>query len=179
MRLFVALDLPDEIKSLVHPLQTAPINQAQWTNPANWHITLHFIGETQQYAAIHAALQIVEMQAFDLCLRSVGTFPEQGQPRILWAGIEESSSLQQLHQRVSAALQTTGYQPESRPYNPHLTLARFKKDKPDAGRLAHYLATHHGFQTPQFAITHFTLYASQLENDGVMYAPQEHYRLAN
>lgn len=179
MRLFVALDLPDSIKTLVEPLQRADLAHARWTIPDNWHITLHFIGETEQYAAIQAALQSVVAEAFEMKLQGIGTFPETGQPRILWSGINAPDDLQQLHQNVGAALQTTGYQPEARPYNPHLTLARFKKDKPSPEQFEAYFDTHRTFQTPIFQITHFTLYESQFTDGGVRYHPREYYPLAS
>lgn len=176
MRLFVALDLPDSIKAQLHDFQKETLKGAKWTKPEQWHITLHFIGESDE-APVREALSRVKAEAFSLRLRGIGTFPPRGRPNVLWVGIEAPKTLLALHQAIGDALKTTGFTPESRPYSPHLTLARFKEIKPEAKSLATYLEKFASFETGSFPIEHFSLYQSELLQSGAAYTIRERYFL--
>jgi 2'-5' RNA ligase len=178
MRLFLALDIPDAIKDEVVSLHDKSLVGAQWTTRSQWHITLHFIGERESDTAIREALAKVEAPAFALHLVGVGQFPEKGKPRVLWAGIHAPDALQTLYARTSTALQTTGYQPETRSYSPHLTLARFKQQTPNRTDMQAYFDQHTTFKTDSFPITHFTLYESQLLKGGAVYTARASFPLA-
>jgi RNA 2',3'-cyclic 3'-phosphodiesterase len=178
MRLFLALDIPAAIKDEIVTLHDKSLVGAQWTMRPQWHITLHFIGERETDIAIQEALAKVEAPAFALHLVGVGQFPEKGKPRVLWVGIHAPDALQTLHTRTSTALQTTGYQAETRPYSPHLTLARFKQNTPDRTAMQAYFDQHAAFKTESFPITHFTLYESQLLKGGAVYTARASFPLA-
>jgi 2'-5' RNA ligase len=178
MRLFLALDIPDGIKDEIVFLHDKSLVGAQWTTRSQWHITLHFIGERESDTAIREALAEVEAPAFALYLVGVGQFPEKGKPRVLWAGIHAPDALQTLRQLTGKALQTTGYQPETRPYSPHLTLARFKQNTPDRTAMQAYFDQHAAFKTESFPITQFTLYESQLLKGGAVYTVCASFPLA-
>ena len=133
VRLFVAIDLREEIRGAIrdliarlHPLA----KDARWVRPEGMHITLKFIG----YAAedrlepIRAALaQICSPQPVDLSFRGVGFFPNEKRPRVIWCGIEASPNLVPLAKAIENALEPLGIAPESRDFVPHLTLARFNE----------------------------------------------------
>jgi len=84
VRLFTAIDIPKALHPNIAALRDTSLSGARWTNPHQWHITLHFIGETQHDAAIESALQSVQIADFTFRLCGVGTFPEKGKPRVLW-----------------------------------------------------------------------------------------------
>ena len=123
-RLFLALwpDAGVRQQLLDHTrLWTWPTACVQY-RPEDWHITLHFIGQvsTEQVADITAAA-VVPFQPLELVL---------DQPR-LWAhGLavlcagEVPAPLQVLYDRLGGALQANGLQVDTRPYQPHVTLAR-------------------------------------------------------
>lgn len=177
MRLFVAVDLPDVTKNRLSALHDAALTGAQWTKAQQWHLTLHFIGERADDAAIRQALALVCAEPFQVSLQRVGTFPDKGKPRVLWVGVEAPPALQTLHEAVGAALYTTGFEPDSRPYSPHITLARFKERTSHRDVMHTYLTRHSTFQTDVFAIEHFTLYESELQPGGSVYRVRENYRL--
>jgi RNA 2',3'-cyclic 3'-phosphodiesterase len=178
MRVFLALDLPESIKEKLHSLKDTSLKGARWTSPEQWHITLHFIGEIEDDSAIREALATVKAESFPLRLLGVGTFPPQGQPNVLWLGIEAPPALQSLHKATGETLKTTGFTPENRPYSPHLTLARFKEIKPNREALDNYRQQHASFETESFLISNFTLYQSKLAQSGAVYTLLESYALA-
>lgn len=169
MRLFTAIDIPKALHPNIAALRDTSLSGARWTNPHQWHITLHFIGETQHDAAIESALQSVQIADFTFRLCGVGTFPEKGKPRVLWIGIDAPPALQALYAAVGEALRPTGFQPETRPYHPHLTLARFKREAPSRNSMQAYLQRHADFASEAFAATAITLYDSQLSPSGARY----------
>lgn len=176
MRLFVALDLPENIKDKLHSFEDKALKGARWTSAEQWHITLHFIGESDD-VEIRDALATINAEAFVLKLSGVGTFPERGQPNVLWLGIDVPSALKTLHQVLGEALKTTGFVPEKRPYSPHLTLARFKETKPYSASMTAYLQKYARFETDSFPIRAFSLYQSELLKSGAVYTLRESFPL--
>ena len=176
MRLFIALDVPETVKDQLESFHDRRI-RARWTTRPQWHITLHFLGERQDESTIRQLLTEIRAVPFVLTLAGVGTFPERGKPRVLWAGIEAPSALQTLHQNIGEALQTIGLQPDNRPYHPHMTLARFDDAAPDRAALSAYLDQHHDFRSDTCEITHFTLYESKLERGGAVYSARARFPL--
>lgn len=176
MRLFIAIDLPETIKDQIQPLQANPLKGAKWTRPESWHITLHFIGESEE-ELIKEALQEVKGESFSFQLRGVGTFPQSGEPNVLWLGLDAPRALTSLHKSIGEALKPHGYVPESRPYNAHLTLARFKELKPSHEDLEKYLHQYSNFETERFEINRFVLYQSELQKTGAVYTVRERYSL--
>jgi 2'-5' RNA ligase len=179
MRLFVAFDLPDPIKDKLVALRDNGLPGARWTTRQQWHVTLHFIGERASDEPFREALANVSAASFEMTLKSVGTFPLKGKPRVLWAGIEAPQALQTLYQSVGDALKTSDYEPETRPYNPHLTIARFKGQTPNRDEMQVYFEQHESFQTDSFPISDFTLYKSELRPSGAVYTVRERFMLAN
>src|SRR6185436_3872818 len=139
LRLFVALDLGDSIRrgmgKLIARLEDrAP--KARWVNPHNVHLTLAFLGQTEEALVpkLESALAEVASRArpFELEVAGAGGFGTKAHPRVLWVGVEgELAALHELHQSVEKALAPFGYQPEHRAFRPHLTLARTKELRGD------------------------------------------------
>lgn len=131
MRLFVAMDIPEDVRSnlgaLAAKLRLA-FRNARWARVEGLHVTLKFIGETppEKAAKIEAALASVPSRApISLNFRGLGLFPNERRPRVLWAGVEAGSDLAALAAAVDAALHPLGIAREERTFSPHLTLARF------------------------------------------------------
>ena len=109
---------------------TAPAARLTWASPDRLHLTVRFIGEVAAPAAeaIAAALRpAIPMVPFDVSMAGFGTFPGRGAPRVIWAGLTSGlQPLREVEAEVTARLRKTGVPPESRPYSPHLTLARVR-----------------------------------------------------
>lgn len=92
--------------------------------PANLHLTLAFVGNVtaDQRACMEAAAATVNGRSFAVTLDQLGFWPR---PRVLWAGVEAvPAALEELVADLNSALAICGYQPETRPFRAHVTLAR-------------------------------------------------------
>ena len=131
MRLFVALDIPEEVRAAIGTLVVKlrdVCRSARWVRIEGTHITLKFIGEVplEKTESIKTALVTVPFPApIELLFRGLGFFPNECRARAFWAGIEASGELGALAAAVEAALEPLGIAREQRAFSPHLTLARF------------------------------------------------------
>jgi 2'-5' RNA ligase len=182
MRLFVAIEVPTETKAAVAALveqlrPTCPA--ARWVRAEGMHLTLKFIGEVaeEKRPAVEAALADAPAgERMDLRYSGLGWFPDDRRPRVLWAGIEAPASLAALAAQVETRLAALGIARESRPFHPHLTLARF--DSPHGLAQLHALvarlrASPAALEFGGAAALEFHLYRSQLLRGGAV-----HTRLA-
>ncbi len=176
MRLFVALDLPWEVREQLAGLAVG-IAGARWVPVENYHLTLRFIGEVAPPRAedIDHALAALRGRAFKLALSGVGTFDKAGRPMALYAGVERSPPLDHLQGKIETALQRAGLPPERRRFVPHVTLARL--DNAMEARLAAFVQARNLFRTAPFAVEHFTLFSSQLGKEASVYTAEVEYPL--
>jgi 2'-5' RNA ligase len=133
LRLFVACELPAEMKAALASLQDALRKKGaprlRWVRPEGIHLTLKFLGAVPQEkaAAICEALAptVQGIPLLALSLEEVGTFGGRRGARVLWVSTQgDLEPLGRLQQRVEKALEPLGFPPERRPFSPHLTLAR-------------------------------------------------------
>ncbi|MFI5098835.1 MAG: RNA 2',3'-cyclic phosphodiesterase [Candidatus Acidiferrales bacterium] len=131
MRLFVAIDIPEDVRTTIGALAAKlrpTYRDARWVRIEGLHVTLKFIGETpsEKAAEIKAALASIPPRAsIPINFRGLGFFPNERRPRVLWVGIETGSELAALAEAVETALGALGFPREERAFSPHLTLARF------------------------------------------------------
>ena len=132
MRLFVAIEIPDDIRAvfgvLIKELRIVQ-PQAKWVRPENLHLTLKFLGNTEpeKLQAVQTALSSIHSeQSVHLEFRGLGFFPNEKKPRVFWAGLQVSSNLAELAARIDKAMHGLDFPLERRPFVPHLTLARFE-----------------------------------------------------
>jgi 2'-5' RNA ligase len=105
-----------------------------------------------------------------MALRGVGTFPERGQPRVLWVGLEmppEALALQEACERIALG---AGFPPERRAFKPHLTLGRWK----DGGRRPVLPAA---ADLGGGAVDRLVLFRSELKPSGAVYTPLDTFPL--
>lgn len=178
MRLFVALDLPWELRQRVAMLAGAGIPGARWVPPENYHLTLRFIGEMPGFRAeeIDQALAGLKARGFALTLAGVGTFHKGGRNVSLWVGAERNPSLDLLQSKIETALQRCGLEPERRRFTPHITLARL--DNAPEAKLAAFVQANNLFRAEPVPVEHFTLFSSRLGKDQAVYTPEVEYALA-
>jgi 2'-5' RNA ligase len=176
MRLFVALDLPYDLRQRLADLSVG-LQGARWVPPENFHITLRFIGEAPSHRAeeIDLALAALRGRAFSLTMAGVGTFEKQGRVNTLWAGVERNPALEHLQGKIDNALQRAGVPTERRRFAPHVTLARL--DNAPEAKLAGWVQAHNLFRADPVRVAHFTLFSSRLGKEQSVYTPEVEYAL--
>jgi len=128
MRLFVGIAVPPEIareiSGFVLHLRSLSAD-LRWSAPEGWHITLQFLGniEASRYACVVEHLSQVQSAPVSVQLEGTGIFERAG---IFFASVKVNPELLALQQRVTAAMHYCDFIPETRPYHPHITLARGK-----------------------------------------------------
>lgn len=176
MRLFVALDLPAEVKSSLAGI-TGGLIGAKWVPEDNYHLTLRFIGDINRHQAedVDLALAGLRARGFDLTINGVGVFEKAGKPSTLYANIERSPGLDHLRAKIETALQRVGLEAERKRFTPHITLA--KLDMVPHAKLASWLQTRNLFKLPPVPVEYFTLFSSALGGETPVYTPEVEYQL--
>jgi 2'-5' RNA ligase len=186
MRLFVALDIDDSIRTKIARFldgvcEFAP--DARWARPESLHVTLKFIGEQsgEDVVKIKQALETIAVETFEVDFRGYGFFPGASAPRVFWIGVDGGPRLASLAASVDETLALLGIPKEEHAFNAHLTLARggrgsgsphrHKNDRANSGfsRLQERLTA---LPTPEFgtmAAREFFLYQSQTLPGGSKY----------
>jgi 2'-5' RNA ligase len=174
VRLFVALDIPEEVRAgigaLIEKLRSV-CRGARWVRIEGAHVTLKFIGHvaTEQTEEIKSALSKVPFPAeIHINFRSLGFFPNERRPRVLWAGIENGAKLGAVAAEMDAVLEPLGIAREQRAFSPHLTLARFDSPKGLDGLRA-AIAAEASLEFGSANATAFHLYQSVLKRNGAEY----------
>ncbi|MCC9620975.1 RNA 2',3'-cyclic phosphodiesterase [Thalassospira sp. MA62] len=171
MRLFVGVEIPDDIATELYPLGRA-IKGLEAQTPDNMHITLKFIGNVDRGLAeeIDAALSNVAFEPFDLTVSGVDMFASSRKVRIFWAGVKDQPALHALARRVEGALRPL-YDDlpamDMRNFTPHITLGRNR----DAARasIEQAIADHADLASRPFTVDRFCLYESHATSDGPVF----------
>ncbi len=174
-RLFTGIEISEDAREALARLKQ-PLPGARWIEPANFHITLRFVGDIDNHIAAEFAhfLDEIESPAFDIRLSGVGTFGGSD-PRQLWAGVEPSPELEALARAHERAARAAGLPAESRKFKPHVTIARLRNTGVDL--VARYLQRHGAFRTQPFFVGRFVLFSSKPQVGGGPYVPEETYTL--
>lgn len=126
MRLFIAIDFSEEIKDklskIIQELKTQS-KRGNFTARENLHLTLVFIGESNNVSAVTEAMDRVKAGSFDISVGGLGRFRRDGGD-IYWIGVSKNSYLTALYGSLYKELCEKGFKLESREYKPHLTLGR-------------------------------------------------------
>jgi len=122
MRLFVAIHFSPEVRRvLLNAMDEIRrgARRANVTRPENLHLTLAFIGETNDIRGAREAINGIACPAFGLVVGGAGRFGD-----LFWAGISDNPALAALAETVQSDLRARGFAIERRPFRPHITLAR-------------------------------------------------------
>lgn len=179
MRIFIALDIPQEIRTRISEYMErarsyAP--DARWARVEGLHVTLKFVGEASDVLVqqIKASLAIIKATPFEVRFEGVGFFPNPKAARVFWIGVNGGDALSQLAAAVDRSLETLGIAREEKAYHPHLTLTRASSHP-----LRELVSLLNG-PSPQFGTMtaqEFFLYQSQPQKGGSKYTKLERFRL--
>ncbi|WP_425097644.1 RNA 2',3'-cyclic phosphodiesterase [Tropicibacter sp. S64] len=174
MRLFIALDLPDEPLAALSAVMDRLPGDIRRVPEENLHLTLAFLGETSQEMtqAAHEGLDTIRAPHFDLTLNGATVYGgRHGQAVALEA--EGEAPLHELHDRIRARLRGAGLQLERRRFRPHVTLARLPGRADPGPALAALCAV----TIPPFPVHSFSLVQSTLHDNGPLYDTLARYPL--
>jgi RNA 2',3'-cyclic 3'-phosphodiesterase len=173
-RLFVALKPPPPMRDALLGAMGGVAN-ARWQTAEQLHLTLRFIGEVDRHQAedIAAILGSVHHPGFSLTLDDIGQFDRKGRIHALWVGVTPQEPVRQLHNKIDRALGRAGVAPETRAFQPHITIARFGRSHGDIGQYRENRAT--PLVTAHFS--EFCLYESALGTEGSVYSIIARYPL--
>ncbi|MCK9573291.1 MAG: RNA 2',3'-cyclic phosphodiesterase [Candidatus Omnitrophica bacterium] len=135
MRLFIAIDIPENLKEKLRVV-SAKLKKcdldAKWVNSENIHMTLKFLGETQeeQIEKIKniAASIACQFSKLELNTGGFGFFPNENSPRIFFISTDKEEILKNISLKLEDKLEGLGFPKEGR-FKPHLTIARFRTKK--------------------------------------------------
>lgn len=173
LRLFVAIDLPEDVRGLVED-GIAPVREryprARWVPTRNQHVTLKFLGTTWP-RLVDGVIQLVGEVAgahvpFETRVAELGAFPSARRARVLWIGLEDPAGRLGAIARDLDARLAKDFEPEKRPFTPHLTVARF--DPPV--RLEEDL-DEVGVESRPFGVEWLVVYRSHLQRPAPVYEP--------
>jgi 2'-5' RNA ligase len=196
MRLFIALDLQQEIRNRIENFiaevrELAP--GARWVNPDSLHVTLKFIGEKPdaRVGQIEEKLASIKGQPIELRYSETGFFPTPRSARVFWVGIQTEAELAELARKVEDGLAEIGIPKEKRAFSPHLTLARVSGGSGAPGRrkgdesnrvfakLQEMLSQRSPAEFGSMTAREFFLYRSQLSPKGSKYTKIARFELGS
>jgi len=181
VRSFIAIELPDELKlglaQLEAQLKMSKQPWVKWVDPYSIHLTLKFLGSiaADRISEITRAMEeaVQGISPFHLEVKDLGVFPNLRRFQVAWVGISgEVDKLSQLQQHLESNLARLGFAPESRPFTPHLTLARLRNqasldERQSFGQLIANTKFEAAYTVKVDAIS---LIKSQLTREGAIYS---------
>ena len=167
-RLFVAIDLPEAIKQEIATIPRA-ISKARWVPPDQLHLTLRFIGDTDDALAAQLAERLARIDAptFSLAIKGIGHFPPRAMARVLWLGLETSPPLAALQIKIERVCIEFGLPPGGQRFSPHVTIARLKNV--GFSEVAEFESSSPSLSSATFNVCDFHLYASYLTSSGAIH----------
>ena len=180
LRLFLALDLPPQVRSSLEEAQRKLKRtgaDVRWTRIPSIHLTVKFLGQVEagRVEEIRRTLEPVARACPELDLRpaGAGVFPGPRNPRVVWIGLRgDLEGLAGLAREVDQALTGLGFPAEKRPFRPHLTLGRVRSGRNKAGLIEGILGLA-DFKGPEFRARELILFRSELKPSGAVYTPLE------
>lgn len=180
-RLFISLDLQKdfvdyliELRNSIYPED----NRIKWEKRNKLHITLKFLGDTEENEIEKIENKLNYLFADKNCINleftGFGVFSKNGKPVILWAGFKENSLLNQLATDIDRGMNEFGFELEKRKFKSHITLLRIKgsEDFNRINKMVDYKP-----EKIETSASEITLYKSILKPAGSEYYALKKYSL--
>jgi 2'-5' RNA ligase len=175
-RIFTGLEIPTDVGAELGMLRGG-LPGARWIDPANYHLTLRFIGDVDDATAREVAWLLGQVRRREFELRFGGLTSFGGRrPRAVVAALAPTPSLMELQAEHERLMQRVGLEPEGRKYTPHVTLARLRDTS--SRQVADYLAARALMQPLPFKVRRFVLFSSRNSVGGGPYVIEATYPLA-
>jgi 2'-5' RNA ligase len=180
VRAFIAIELPTEVQKglevIQNSLRPGGGDFVRWVSPRSIHLTLKFLGSipADSVAGIVSGLEKASQGVGPIPLETggLGAFPNLRRPRVVWVEVKgDVDSLVLLQLQVDEAMAGLGFTLESRPFTPHLTLARLKDSASPEERqgFGEEIGRHNRVVSLAFTAAGLTLMQSTLTPGGAIY----------
>ncbi|WP_311170292.1 RNA 2',3'-cyclic phosphodiesterase [Halobellus ordinarius] len=178
MRLFVSIDLPEQLAEAVADAQERFADAAglRFVDPEQAHLTLFFLGDTDPErvdeieSALERAVEAAAVDPFELAVGGFGVFPSLDYISVLWAGVREdrgAAETTRLAEAVEDELTALGFEADDHEFTPHVTIARM--DDARGKDLVQEVVRETDPDLGSFAVDAIRLKKSTLRNDGPEY----------
>jgi 2'-5' RNA ligase len=182
-RIFIAVKVePGEalLKMILSYKSALGKENIKWINPGNIHVTLAFIGDTEDSMITAVRDMLMEKcegsGSFELIIKGSGVFKNLNDPRIIWTGIVPSDKLITLNGLIIRGLSDIGIKIEGRLFKPHLTLGRIKYLSP-GNSLKELIDRYDDAELQMVSVNEVILYESILRQTGPEYNPIQKFVL--
>jgi 2'-5' RNA ligase len=200
IRAFLAVELSEELRAMLATLQQELKQSIEpelkrgtrisWVQPASLHLTIKFLGETDEQVIdpLRAAVEqgIGSQMAVNVPLERLGGFPRPQSPRVLWIGPSENwekgidaKRITEIYARIEQACEDLRFLRETKPFSPHLTVARIKTGERHVGvSLAQSGVLDRPILLGSLAVESVALMKSELKPTGSIYTKLWSVRLS-
>lgn len=186
LRTFVAFELPEPVVAFMAGIQQRLKSRGlrvRWVRPQNIHLTLKFFGniDPAEVEKISSAMAAAAGSTTPLALsaKGVGVFPGIQRARVIWVGLAgQTAQLAALQKTLDDRLQQVGFAADSRTFQGHLTLGRFKA-RTHPRRLVEVLQEFTGIVSEPFTADALCLFKSDLQPAGAVYSKLKSVSLYN
>jgi 2'-5' RNA ligase len=180
-RLFIAITIPPNVLDSLMAIQDqlkhkTPPHTVRWVRSEGIHLTLKFLGDVPVVKRKTLEKTLAEATQdhapFTLSATGLGVFPNLKRPRVAWVGVEQDrAALTALRDAVEEHIAPLGYPTENRPFNPHLTLGRIRRDarRADIQRFAELIGTRDLTDRYAWQVNNVHLIRSELKPTGAVY----------
>ncbi len=173
MRLFVACEIPENLKNNIEEFQNSLKNEndrIKWVEKENLHLTMKFIGETEEknLVKIKESLSSVRFKSFLTSVSDFGVFPPRGHIRVVWMGLSPADQINDLHEKIDSSLNAIELEKDTR-FQSHITLGRVKFIRDKESFIKKVNEIKEKFKSEPFKIDRFVLKKSVLTPQGPIY----------
>jgi RNA 2',3'-cyclic 3'-phosphodiesterase len=176
-RLFIAVkvDPEESLLKMISSFKSGLYKDIiKWTDPGNIHITLAFLGETEEKMIKPISSMLKEncegSGKFELVIKGAGLFRNPDDPRIIWTSINTSEKLLHINDLIKKGLNGLGIKTEERPFKPHLTIGRVRHIN-DKETLKTLVEKFQNSEIQIVPVNEIVLYQSILLPSGPIYKP--------
>jgi 2'-5' RNA ligase len=183
MRIFVAIVIPQSVRRALLRIVEPKMKEfpfLKWVEPENWHITLRFLGETDEpmVEKVKRSLKngVSSYRPFEVEFGEFGTFPPRGKLRVFWLGLRRGGEeMIKLAGIIEEKMVSLGFPREERGFTPHMTLARARRGERRQVSLEDIGLKE--TKLPPFWVREVVLMESKLRPEGPIYREVESFKL--
>jgi 2'-5' RNA ligase len=169
-----------KIEEVQRDLKTSHAD-VKWVLPEKIHLTLKFFGNIEE-SKVDPIVQsigglIQRTSPFSIKVQGVGAFPHSKNPRVVWMGLtDEQEVLATFQKELEGTLAKIGFEPEGRPFQPHLTLGRVRTSR-GKDDLVGKMEKHREKEFGSVEVEEVVLFKSELTPTGPIYTPLRKLKL--